>query len=144
MLPRSSHLATARVVRRYDLGLANDATYSETLTWTVHDPGILTGFKGYFIATLSPTVALDISGDDPGDGAPDTRTSSDSWKHCYLPIATPVLVCRDDRIRLELTRAARPDLPFQQTYRWEGAVLRGSTSIATFGNRRHAQASSGG
>jgi len=132
VLPRSSHLATARVARRYDLGRANDATYSENLTWTVHDAGLLTGFKGYFIATLSATVALDISGDDPGSGARDTRTSSDSWKHCYLPIATPVFVCRDDRIQLQLTRAARPDRPFQQTYRWKGAVLRGRTPIATF------------
>jgi protein arginine N-methyltransferase 1 len=136
VLPRSTHLAAPRVARRYDLGRANDATYSETLTWTVHDAGLLTGFKGYFIATLSPTVALDISGDDPGSGAWDTRTSSDSWKHCYIPIARPVLVCRDDRIRLELTRTARPDRPFHQTYHWEGAVLRGPTPIATFGNRQ--------
>ncbi|HEV7808452.1 MAG TPA: class I SAM-dependent methyltransferase [Solirubrobacteraceae bacterium] len=140
VLPSSSHLAPARVARRYDLGRANDATYCETLTWTVHDAGPLTGFKGYFIATLSPTVALDISGDDPGSDARDTRdtrTSSDSWKHCYLPIANPVLVCRDDRIRLELTRAARPDRPFQQAYHWKGAVLRGRAAIATFGNRQH-------
>jgi len=141
VLPRSSHLASARVARRYDLDRANDAMYSETLTWTVHDAGPLTGFKGYFIATLSPTVTLDISGDDPGSGARDTRTSSDSWKHCYLPIANPVLVCRDDRIRLELTRAARPDRPFQQAYHWKGAVLRGRTTIATFSNRHHPRSS---
>jgi type I protein arginine methyltransferase len=137
VLPRSSHLGAPRVARRYDLSRANEATYSETLTWTVQDAGPLTGFKGYFIATLSPTVALDISGDDPGSGAGDTRTSSDSWKHCYLPIANPVLVRRDDRIRLELTRAARPDRPFQQAYHWKGAVLRGRTPIATFSNRQH-------
>ncbi|MGI9098499.1 MAG: methyltransferase domain-containing protein [Solirubrobacteraceae bacterium] len=137
VLPRSSHLTTARVARRYDLSRANDATYSETLTWTVHDAGLFTGFKGYFIATLSPTVALDISGDDPGSGTRDSRTSSDSWKHCYLPIATPVVVRRDDRIRVELTRAAHPDRPFQQTYHWEGAVLRGPACVATFGNRQH-------
>ncbi len=134
VLPRSGHLAAARVVRRYDFGQPNDATYRETLTWTVHDGGLLTGLKGYFIATLSTSVALDISGDDPGFDDWEARTSSDSWKHCYLPIATPIRVRRDDRIRVEVTRTARPDLPFRQTYRWEGAVLRGAATVATFGN----------
>jgi len=134
VLPKSVHIAPARVARRYDFGHANDATYRETLTWTVHDDGLLTGFKGYFIATLSPSVALDISGDDLGGGNWNARTSSDSWKHCYLPIATPVPVQRDDRIRVELARDARPDLPFRQTYRWEGAVLCGQTTVATFAN----------
>ena len=134
VLPESGHLAPARVARRYDFGGPNDATYREPLTWTVHNDGLLTGFKGYFIATLSPSVALDISGDDPGSGDWGARTSSDSWKHCYLPIATPVRVRRDDRIRVELARAARPDLPFRQTYRWEGAVLRDSAIVAMFAN----------
>jgi protein arginine N-methyltransferase 1 len=135
VVPRSSHLATARVLRRYDFSRANDATYCETLTWAVQDAGLLTGFKGYFIATLSPSVALDISGDDPGLDGWEQRTSSDSWKHCYIPIASPVAVCRDDSIRLQLSRAARHDRPFAQTYEWQGAVLRGSASMATFANR---------
>lgn len=135
VVPRSRHLATARVLRRYDFGRTNDATYCETLTWTVQDAGLLTGFKGYFIATLSPSVALDISGDDPGPAGGEHRTSSDSWKHCYIPIASPVAVCRDDSIRLQLSRAARHDRPFAQTYEWQGAVLRGSACLATFANR---------
>lgn len=136
VLPKSGHLATARVARRYDFARPCEATYSETLLWTVHDDGFMTGFKGYFIASLSPTVALDISGDDTtGAGCSEMRTSSDSWKHCYLPIATPISVRRDDRIRLRLTRAALPELPFRQSYEWAGAVLRGPTTVATFGSR---------
>ena len=135
VVPRSTHLATARVLRRYDFTRANDGTYCETLTWTVQDAGLLTGFKGYFIATLSPSVALDISGDDPGLDGWEQRTSSDSWKHCYIPIAHPVAVRRDDSIRLALSRAARPDRPFAQTYGWEGAVLRDTACLATFANR---------
>jgi protein arginine N-methyltransferase 1 len=135
VVPRSSHLATARVLRRYDFGRPNDATYRETLTWSVQDGGLLTGFKGYFIATLSPFVALDISGDDPGLDGWEQRTSSDSWKHCYIPIASPVAVRRDDSIRLQVSRAARQDRPFAQTYEWQGSVLRGSACLATFANR---------
>jgi protein arginine N-methyltransferase 1 len=132
VLPRSGHLAAPRVARRYDLAARNEATYRERVSWTVHDAGLLTGFKGYFVATLSPTVALDISGDDVGSGSWSARSSSDSWKHCFLPIATPVPVRRDDRIWMQLTRDARPDQPFRQFYRWEGAVLRGTETIATF------------
>jgi hypothetical protein len=55
--------------------------------------------------------------------------------YCYIPIASPVAVCRDDSIRLQLSRAARHDRPFAQIYEWHGAVLRGSACLATFANR---------
>jgi protein arginine N-methyltransferase 1 len=48
----------------------------------VQTDGVFTGFKGYFTAELVEGVILDISGDDI-----EGRTTSDSRKHCYLPVA---------------------------------------------------------
>jgi hypothetical protein len=70
-----------------------------SLTLPVQTNGLFTGFKGYFTAELSDTVALDISGDDIPGG-----TTSTSWKHCFLPVAKPVPVRRHDRIVLTFSR----------------------------------------
>jgi hypothetical protein len=88
--------------------------------------GTDTGFNGWFIADLSPTVALDISGDRTDDGRPN-RTSSDSWKHAHVPVERPVPVEAHDRIVLSLTRLAASgnDIrAFAQLYTWQGTVQR--------------------
>ncbi|MGH8885876.1 MAG: 50S ribosomal protein L11 methyltransferase [Egibacteraceae bacterium] len=130
ILPKSTYLAAPRMTRLYNLGSDNTATYRVSRTYPVGRGGIFTGFKGYFIARLSQTVTLDISGDSIND-----RTTSDSWKHCYLPIEEPVEVRQHDRIKLVFSRTYphhREEL-FRQRYRWEGQVMRGSTAIACFG-----------
>jgi protein arginine N-methyltransferase 1 len=93
---------------------------------------LLTGFKGYFMATLSDTVKLDISGDDIAG-----RTTSDSWKHCYLPVETPWPVQPEDRIDLTFSRSrpATASGPFHQTYRWEGKVISTGETVARFSQR---------
>ncbi|MCX5389204.1 methyltransferase domain-containing protein [Streptomyces sp. NPDC006482] len=130
ILPASGHLASPRPVRRYEPAAAPAAgtSYRVPLAYTVQRDGVFTGFKGYFVAQLSDTVALDISGDDI-----EGRTTSDSWKHCYLPVERPVRVRRGDRIALTFSRGGgRDGNPFGQTYSWEGQVLSGSRVVDRF------------
>ncbi|MFE0189670.1 methyltransferase domain-containing protein [Streptomyces sp. NPDC059008] len=145
VLPVGAYLAAPRPARVYDLGDgAADTDYRLPLVYTVRRDGLFTGFKGYFVATLSDSVALDISGDDTG-GADRARTTSDSWKHCYLPVAEAVPVRRGDRIALTFSRDAGPDDSFGQRYRWEGRVLSGDTTLARFSHstRPHGTPSTG-
>ncbi len=123
VLPLAGYLAAPRIVRAFDLERPVDAVasnYRVPLVFTVQRDALLTGFKGYFTATLSETVGLDISGDNIRD-----RTTSDSWKHCYLPIEHPVPVLRGDRIAVTFSRITETDTnrAFRQGYRWEGRVI---------------------
>ncbi|MGA5133469.1 methyltransferase domain-containing protein [Streptomyces olivoreticuli] len=128
VLPLDGHLAAPRIARIFDLEQEEEppATYEVPLVFTVHRDGVLSGFKGYFVATLSDTVALDISGDGIAE-----RTASDSWKHCFLPIEEQVPVRRGDRVVLTFRRSGT-DGPFGQSYRWEGRVLSAGKEIARF------------
>lgn len=132
VIPVRTYLATPRVARLYDFAAADvppaAASYQVPLVYTARHDGLLTGFKGYFVATLSDTVALDISSDDIAG-----RATSDSWKHCYLPIAGPVPVQRGDRIGLMFSRSC-PDrtAAFRQSYRWEGRVISRGATVAHF------------
>ncbi|QPK50846.1 methyltransferase domain-containing protein [Streptomyces gardneri] len=132
VLPIAGHLASPRLIRRYDPAPAaaagTETSYRVPLAYTVQRDGVFTGFKGYFVAQLSESVALDISGDDI-----EGRTTSDSWKHCYLPIERPVRVRRGDRIALTFARrGGRDGDPFGQTYSWEGQVLSGTRVVDRF------------
>ncbi|MGB6162350.1 MAG: methyltransferase domain-containing protein [Pseudonocardiaceae bacterium] len=134
IIPVDTYLATPRVARLYDFAASTGipptaASYQVPLTYTVQRDGLLTGFKGYFVATLSHTVALDISSDDIAG-----RATSDSWKHCYLPIAKPVAVRRGDRIGLTFSRSCAGGAagPFRQSYQWDGQVISQGTPVARF------------
>ncbi|MFF4415301.1 methyltransferase domain-containing protein [Streptosporangium sp. NPDC001559] len=132
VIPISRHLAAPRIVRRHELqepAGEPQLSYRVPLVYTARCDGLLTGFKGYFVATLSDTVALDISGDDIA-----SRTASDSWKHCYLPIAEPVPIRQGDRILLTFGRSLPDgaDLTFAQSYQWSGRVIRGERTVARF------------
>ncbi|MFC4033258.1 methyltransferase domain-containing protein [Streptomyces polygonati] len=129
VLPLSGYLAAPRVARVYDFGQLSgegDGNYRVPLVWTARRDDVLTGFKGYFTATLSPTVALDISADDI-----EGRTTSDSWKHCYLPVRDPVPVHRGDRVALLFSRTAPDpaDGAFRQVYRWQGRVVSSTGTV---------------
>jgi protein arginine N-methyltransferase 1 len=140
VLPRTGHLSSPRMERAFELG--GDRTgptapaptdYRSDRVFAVRRSGLLTGFKGWFVADLSATVALDISGD--GIDGPQ-RTASDSWKHAFLPIERPIAVEPHDRIALGLSRttptpsAGAP--AFAQSYRWEGAVHRADDVVGRF------------
>lgn len=134
ILPVSGHLSAPGLLRRYEpAGERTGAgrspvSYDVPLAFTVQRDGVFTGFKGYFTARLSQTVALDISGDDIAG-----RTTSDSWKHCYLPVERPVRVRRGDRIAMTFSRrSGRDGNPFGQTYAWQGRILSGSRVVDRF------------
>jgi len=128
VVPWSAHLAGPRLLRDYGFTAADQDEYDVELTFPVARGGALTGFKGWFVADLSATVALDISGDDIGGGG-----SSDSWKHCYLPIEHPVRVRPGDRVTVTVSRRSLlAGESFGQRYRWVGAVRRGAEVLARF------------
>ena len=87
-----------------------------------------TGFKAYFIAELTATTTLDISGDDIERGE-----TSDSWKHAYLPIEHPIEVRAGDRLEVAFSRRyPEGGWPFRQVYRWQGRVERAGQIIGSF------------
>jgi SAM-dependent methyltransferase len=136
ILPRSGYLASPRLDRPFAF-TGDPTSYRSDLVFAVDRQGRFTGFKGWFVADLSPTVALDISGDRI-DGGRQGRTSSDSWKNAYLPIAEPVPVEPHDRITLSLSRVApegNGGPAFAQSYTWEGTVRRGDEVVAEFAQR---------
>jgi haloacid dehalogenase-like hydrolase len=79
-------------------------------------------------------VALDIAGDRI-NGCALGRTTSDSWKHAYLPVEHPVTVESHDRITLALTRQTTDEAsnPVAQSY--TGA--RNSDGVTTARKARH-------
>ena len=135
VLPRAGYLASPRCDRAFLPG-DEGTDYRTELVFAVQRPGELTGFKGWFVADLSPTVALDISGDRI-DGGAATRTTSDSWRHAYLPIERPIAVESHDRVALRFERraGAAADGPFAHSYAWSGAVRRGDAIAGTFRQR---------
>jgi type I protein arginine methyltransferase len=127
VIPWTGHLATPRLARRYEFTPAESDTYQVPMSFTIRHDGVFTGFKGYFTANLSPSVAVDISGDDL-----EHATASDSWKHAYLPVRDPITVQCGDRVALSFSRRPAPDGSFGQRYHWAGTVLRGDTVVGRF------------
>lgn len=127
ILPHRGYLAEPQEARSYVFGRDRVDEYQEHLVFPVLRDGAFTGFKGYFVALLAEDVVLDISGDDIAAGS-----TSDSWKHCYLPVAEPVPVRAGDRITLAFARLAVGSGSFAQSYRWRGEVLREGAAVAGF------------
>jgi SAM-dependent methyltransferase len=129
ILPARIYLADPQRVRHFALDGTDAPTYEVSASFTVTKAGRFSGFKGYFVARLSKSVSLDISGDDIAGG-----TTSDSWKHAYLPLERPVDVRPGDRVLLSFSRSypRTRDTPFRQVYRWSGAVERGPTVVGRF------------
>lgn len=129
IIPRSTYLSEPKVAKECLFDGNDQATYAAELSYIASRDGTLTGFKGSFIAALSESVTLDISGDDIAG-----RSTSDSWKHCYLPILEPISVQRDDEIHLRFARSypGHRESPFRQCYRWSGEIRRHGKVIATF------------
>lgn len=126
VIPWDRHLATPRLARSYRFTAAETDEYELTLSFLARRPGRLTGFKGYFIADLSPSTVMDISGDDIAAGH-----TSGSWKHCYLPIRVPIQVSPGDQISLRFGRTRTGD-SFGQQYRWAGEVNRDGSEVGSF------------
>jgi len=120
IVPERRHLGAPRKARVFDLGADRvDTTYRIDLSFTASAPGPLTGFKGYFIADLTEQIRLDISGSDI-----ESRLTSDSWKHAYLPLRRPIDVRSGVSIKLTLERKANEDKSLASTfrYRWQATL----------------------
>jgi type I protein arginine methyltransferase len=131
IIPSRTHLAPPTPVALFAFDGCDPECYSRQLVFTVQRPGLFTGFKGYFWAELTEGAVLDISGDDI-----EGRTTSDSWKHCYLPVEQPVAVRPRDVITVTYatSRPRRKAAPFGQRYSWTGSVQRGGRIISSFHN----------
>ncbi len=129
IVPRSAYLSAPQVTKEFLFDGNDQATYTAELSYIVAGDGLFTGFKGSFVAMLSASVVLDISGDDIAG-----RATSDSWKHCYLPIQDPIRVQRGDEIHLRFTRSypSHRESPFRQCYRWSGENRRQGKVTAIF------------
>ncbi|WP_341939082.1 50S ribosomal protein L11 methyltransferase [Marinimicrobium sp. C2-29] len=132
ILPRATYLGSPALLKRYQDDWIQSSAYTEARTFDINTDGLLTGFKVYFVACLSPKRVLDISGDDILG-----RTTSDSWKHAYLPIAEPISVKCGDRLSLEFSRfypikEEGVTDRFRQGYEWQGSVKRHGDLVAMF------------
>jgi len=129
IIPDSGYLAEPSLVREYVGTWEERPTYKVRRTWRIRRPGRLTGFKGYFVAQLSDHSKLDISGDDIEQG-----TTSDSWKHAYLPIEAPIEVQPEDLLELWFSRSvpSHGQAWGRQRYVWAGQVVRNGKSMGAF------------
>jgi protein arginine N-methyltransferase 1 len=128
ILPRSLYLGRPAMLRAYHGAWDQPAAYRCERSFAIERPGRLTGFKGYFVADLTPTTTLDISGDDIAAGE-----ASDSWKHAYLPIEHPIDVVEGDRLELCVSRRYPVGGgAFRQIYEWSGRVERAGRVIGQF------------
>jgi SAM-dependent methyltransferase len=129
IIPKTKYLSTPQLAKEFKMDMNDQAEYKILLSFKAEKDGILSGFKGSFIANLSDSVALDISGDDIASHA-----TSDSWKHCYLPIELPVEVKSGDEIYLNYSRfyPKERSSPFRQCYEWSGTVTRQGQAIRSF------------
>src|SRR3989344_5142685 len=129
ILPESTYVGEPQAVAAFNFDGKDQAEYRVNVNYTVVRAGMLTGFKGDFLAELSDSVVLDISGGDITG-----RTTSDCWKHCYLPIEKPIEVQKGDVIELEFSRFyPKEKSTFRQCYAWEGRVSREGSLVQEFG-----------
>ncbi|HGE6810403.1 TPA: 50S ribosomal protein L11 methyltransferase [Pseudomonas aeruginosa] len=132
ILPSGLYLSEPRQLCRYADSWDQPATYTHTLSYVLHSGGLLTGFKAYFVAQLSPDTVLDISGGNVAAG-----DTSDSWKHAFLPIKIPIEVRSDDVLQMTFSRRypEEDSTGFQQVYEWRGQLRRGGQIIGEFAQR---------
>ena len=122
ILPQSCYLGDPSLLRSFDFQAGEgDIAYEVERRFIVTQAGLFTGFKGYFVAKLTSNVEIDISGDDI-----ENHATSDSWKHCYLPINKPIAVEAGDELILNFVRSYPEDKhsPFSKLYHWKGKVRR--------------------
>ena len=132
IIPKRAHLAPPTPILHFAFEGNDIEEYSRDLVFVVGKAGLFTGFKGTFTAELAEGIILDISGDDI-----EHRQTSDSWKHCYLPVERPAPVQPGDVIEVcyRCSRATRKDSPLGQHVSWTGTVRRGQELLSRFRNR---------
>lgn len=116
IISEDAYLANPAAVMNLSKGTCEEV-YSKKLQYSVHSSGIMTGFKGWFRAQLSPNVVLDI------ESAKDFSTS---WKHSFFPIEQSISVEVGDVIELEFSRSG------ESKYTWGGEVKRKGKMVGSF------------
>lgn len=129
IIPKSTYLSEPIAVKEFNFNGSDESVYKVPVIYKISKSGLLTGFKGYFIAKLSPNSVLDISSDDI-----EKRKTSDCWKHLYLPIETPFELERDDELHLTYQRfyPVNHNRNFMQGYRWSGLIKRSGKVVYEF------------
>ncbi|CAB3647947.1 methyltransferase domain-containing protein [Achromobacter pestifer] len=132
ILPRELYLSDPQQLCCYGGAWDQPPTYTQRRSYVLRAGARFTGFKAYFVADLSANTVLDISGGDIAAGE-----TSDSWKHAYLPIETPIDVQEGDMLNVAFTRRypKRPASGFQQVYEWVGTVARQGQIVGQFAQR---------
>ena len=132
IVPKNSYLSSPKLVADFQFKGFDKAKYENEIEFKVTKDGILTGFKGYFVAELAPGIILDISGDNI-----ESRDTSDCWKHCFLPIEKTFDVKSGDLVKLTFSRSY-PEVktsPFRQCYSWHGEVIRDQKTVFSFSQK---------
>jgi len=132
ILPQELYLSEPQQLCRYDGNWDQPSTYTHQRSFVLQADGQFSGFKSYFVAELTAETILDISGGDVSAG-----TTSDSWKHAYLPIASPIAIQRGDVLDVTFSRRypKQTGSSFQQVYSWQGTISRQGQIIGAFAQR---------
>ena len=132
IIPKSTYLSDPQVVKEFTFNGKDESEYATSLVYKIHAAGTFTGFKGYFVAQLSPNSILDISGDNI-----ENRKTSDCWKHLYLPVQEPFEVEEGDELHLTYERFYPKDhvKDFVQGYAWRGNITRGGQIVFEFSQK---------
>lgn len=129
VVPKNTYLSHPQKVQGFHFDGTDASEYKVEKIFKAEKDGMFTGFKGYFIAQLSPNVVLDISGDDIL-----MRKTSDCWKHCYFPIENPFSIQKEDEIHLNYSRYYPKvrNSAFRQCYSWSGTIKRQGQVVYSF------------
>ncbi|MEK7102949.1 MAG: 50S ribosomal protein L11 methyltransferase [Patescibacteria group bacterium] len=116
IISEDAYLASPCAVMSFSKSI-HEEIYAKKVKYTILANGIMTGFKGWFRAQLSPSVVLDIES---------SESFSTSWKHAFFPIEFPISVQGGDVVELEFSRSG------DNKYQWRGEVKRKGETIGTF------------
>ncbi|MDD5050277.1 MAG: 50S ribosomal protein L11 methyltransferase [Candidatus Pacebacteria bacterium] len=132
IVPNSSLISEPKPMQTFSFTGSDKSEYKAEREFEIKKGGMFTGFKGYFIANLSEATTLDISGDDIKG-----RTTSDCWKHAFLPIEKPFVVESGDILTLRFERFYPKDKtnPFKEGYAWSGEVKRDGKTIYEYSQK---------
>jgi protein arginine N-methyltransferase 1 len=88
-------------------------------SYKIERGGVIHGFAGWFVASLSPGVKLSTSPSDP----------STHWRQAFFPLENPIEVQPADKVSLTVTVNVKDTI---MGWGWKGEVVRGQRAIASF------------
>lgn len=91
VIPKQDYVANPITVNQFNFGLDNLVEYQKEFSVQLNNDLSITGFKGWFIAQLSPNIILDTE---------KVKTDS-SWNHFYFPTQEQFMTNREIKIFLQ-------------------------------------------